>query len=102
MLDRDSIAAAHGIAVLVAIGELPHGAPAADVRPADVGRDQRRLGRPLHHRIVDRLLGRMLEGRGVQHEEAGEVGALAQLRDAQLDGSGARLPVAIAIAVALD
>jgi len=37
--------------------------------------------------------------RGLQ--EAWEVGALAQLRDAQLDGAGARLPTALTIAVAL-
>jgi len=34
-------------------------------------------------------------------QEAREVGALAQLWDAQFDGAGARLPDAIAVAVAL-
>jgi hypothetical protein len=35
-------------------------------------------------------------------EEAGEIAALAQLGNAQFDRPGARLPIAIAVAVALD
>ncbi len=40
-------------------------------------------------------------GRPAGLEEAGEVGAAPQLRDAQLDRAGARLPVPLPVAVAL-
>ena len=45
--------------------------------------------------------GQRLLGHPARLEEAREVGALAQLGDAQLDRAGPRLPVAVAIAVAL-
>ena len=45
--------------------------------------------------------GQRLLGHPPRLQEAGEVAALPQLRDAQLDRAGARLPVALAIAVAL-
>jgi hypothetical protein len=45
--------------------------------------------------------GERLLGQAPRLEQAGEVGALAQLRNAQLDGAGPRLPEAITIAVAL-
>ena len=41
-------------------------------------------------------------GHPARFEKAGKIAALAQLRDAQFDCAGAGLPVAIAIAVALD
>ena len=59
------------------------------------GRDALDVGLLDHRR--QRLLGH-----AARLEEAGEVAALAQLGDAQLDRAGARLPVAVAIAVALD
>jgi hypothetical protein len=46
--------------------------------------------------------GEGLLGHPPWFEEAWEVAALAQLGDAQLHGAGARLPKAIAVAVALD
>ena len=49
----------------------------------------------LHHGC-ERLLGHP-----ARLQKAGEVGALAQLRDAQLDGTGAGLPIALTVAVAL-
>jgi hypothetical protein len=45
--------------------------------------------------------GQRLLGQAARFEEARKIGALAQLRDAQLDRAGARLPIAVAIAVAL-
>ena len=45
--------------------------------------------------------GQRLLGHPARLQKAGEVAALAQLRDAQLDRSGAGLPVALAVAVAL-
>ena len=45
--------------------------------------------------------GERLLGHAARLQEAGEVGALPELGDAQLDGAGARLPVAIPVAVAL-
>lgn len=66
------------------------------------------------HQVVDRArrdavdVGLLDDGgqRFLRHaprlEEAGEVGAAAQLRDSQLDRAGPRLPVPVAIAVALD
>src|SRR5271155_1172030 len=72
---------------------------------------------PLHAQRLDQIIDRtgryaldigLLDDRGqclLGHpsglQEAGEVAAVAQLGYAQLDGSGTRLPVAIAIAVAL-
>ena len=46
--------------------------------------------------------GQRLLRHAARLQEAGEVAALAQLRNAQLDGSGPRLPDTVAIAVALD
>ena len=46
--------------------------------------------------------GQRLLGHPARLQEAREVAALAQLRDAQLDRAGPRLPVAVAVAVALD
>jgi hypothetical protein len=45
--------------------------------------------------------GERLLGQAPRLEQAGEVGALAQLRNAQLDGAGPRLPEAITITIAL-
>ena len=45
--------------------------------------------------------GQRLLGHAARLQEAREVAALAQLGDAQLDRAGARLPVAVAVAVAL-
>jgi hypothetical protein len=45
--------------------------------------------------------GQRLLGHAARLQERGKVGALPELRDAQLDGAGPRLPVAVAIAVAL-
>jgi hypothetical protein len=46
--------------------------------------------------------GERLLGHPAGLQEAWEIAALAQLRDAQLDRAGARLPVTVAVAVALD
>src|SRR5205809_5953864 len=51
------------------IEKLPHGVPAADVRPAHVGRNDRRTARPFHERIVDRLLWRLCEGLRIEANE---------------------------------
>src|SRR5208283_1240755 len=81
-------------------------------QPADLA-----LGDAVHahgaHEVVDRA-GRDALDVGLLHdrrdgllpqparlEKAGEVAARAQLRDAQLDRAGPRLPIAVAIAVAL-
>src|SRR5262249_30109174 len=80
--------------------------------PADLA-----LGDPAHphrlHQIIDRagrhavhvsLLdhgGERLLRHAPRLQEAREVGALAQLRDAQLDSAGARLPAAVTVPVAL-
>ena len=74
------------------------------------------LGDPAHahrlHQLVDRagrdaldvgLLdhrGERLLGRPARLEEPGEVAALSQLRDLQIDRAGARLPEPVAVAVA--
>ena len=61
-----------------------------------------RAGRhALHIRLLDHRRQRLL-GHPPRLQEAREVRALAQLGDADLDRSGSRLPVAIAVAVALD
>jgi hypothetical protein len=62
----------------VAVRQFPHRAPTADVRPADVGRDQRRLLGFLHDRVIDRLLRRLFEGGRVEHQKA-------QIRRRRLD-----------------
>lgn len=59
------------------------------------GRDALNVGLLDHSR--ERLLGH-----ASRLQKARKVAALAQLRDAQLDRAGARLPVTVAIAVALD
>jgi hypothetical protein len=46
--------------------------------------------------------GERLLGHPARLQEAGEVRALAQLRDAQFDRAGPRLPVSVTVAVALD
>ena len=46
--------------------------------------------------------GQRLLGHPARLEEAGEVAALAQLGDAQLDCAGTGLPVTFAVAIALD
>jgi hypothetical protein len=54
----------------------------------------------LHVGFLDHR-GERLLGHPARLQEAGEVAAAAQLGDAQLDRAGPRLPVAIAIAVAV-
>ena len=53
---------ADAIAVVVGVGGVEQGLPAANVRPAHRHRDDRNRGLFLHHRIVDRLRGRAREG----------------------------------------
>ena len=58
-----------GIAVFVLRAQVAHRRPGADVAPADVGRDDRRATRMLHHGVIDRLLRRGREGRLVENQE---------------------------------
>jgi hypothetical protein len=46
--------------------------------------------------------GSRLLGHAARFQKGREVGALAQLGDAQLDGAGPGLPIAVAVAVALN
>src|SRR5678815_2726457 len=76
-----------------------------------------RLADPVHAHGLDQLIHRtgrdaldvgFLDHRGQRllphpawFEEAGEVAAMAQLRDAQFDRAGPGLPIAVAIAIAV-
>src|SRR5215468_1814794 len=53
----------------IVIENVPHRAPAADIRPAQVGRDYGCELGALHDRIVDRLLGRTREGLAREPQE---------------------------------
>ena len=77
----------------LALGDAGH-AHGLDQVVDRAGRDALDVGF-LDHR------GQCLLGHPPWFEEAREVAALAQLRDTQLDGAGAGLPIAVAIAVAL-
>ena len=68
-VEREAVAF-DGVALGVVRAELPYRVPIADVRPADVGRHHGGAGGALHHRVVDRLLGRALERRLVERDEA--------------------------------
>ncbi len=77
----------------LALGDAAH-AHGLDQIVDRAGRDALDVGF-LDHR------GERLLGHAARLQEAREVAALPELRDAQLDGAGPRLPVAVAIAVAL-
>ena len=77
----------------LALGDAAH-AHRLDQVVDRAGRDALDVGL-LDHR------GQRLLGHPARLEEAREVAALAQLRDAQLDRAGPGLPVAVAVAVAL-
>ena len=77
----------------LALGDAGH-AHRLDQIVDRAGRDALDVGL-LDHR------GQRLLGHPARLQEAREVAALAQLRDAQLDRAGARLPDPVAIAVAL-
>jgi hypothetical protein len=82
-------------------------AEAADLALRDPGHAHRlgelvdRAGRDaLDVGVLDHRRQRLL-GHPARFQEAGEVAAAAQLRDAQLDRAGARLPDPVAVAVAV-
>ena len=77
----------------LALGDAAH-AHRLDQVVDRAGRDALHIGF-LDHR------GQRLLGHAARLQEAREVAALPQLGDAQLDRAGARLPVAVAVAVAL-
>ena len=82
-------------------------APPGDLALGDAGHPHRLdqvVDRPRRDTLDVRLLndgGERLLRHPTRLEEARKVAALAQLRDAQLDGAGAGLPAAVAVAVAM-
>jgi len=66
---HDDAAAPDRIALDVAFGQLPDRLPIADIRPADVGGDDRGLAGALHDCVVDRFLRRLGEGLRVEDQE---------------------------------
>ena len=94
-----------------AIQERPHPLVDLGAQPRDLA-----LGDPAHphrlHQLVDRAGGDALDvglldhrgerllGRPTRLEEPGEVAALSELRDLQVDRAGAGLPEPVAVAVA--
>jgi len=74
---------------------LPRWVPCLDQIIHGAGRDALDVG------LLDHRRQRFL-GHPARLQEAGEVRALAQLRDAQFDRASPRLPVSVTVAVALD
>ena len=84
-----------GIAGGVMIEDVPDGAPAADIRPTQIGRNDRRELRALHDRIVDRFLRRAGEGFARQPQK---IEVASEAGDGRLGGLGHRRLAALDLA----
>ena len=62
--------AAHGVALRVALRQFPDCLPVADIRPADVGGNHRRMSGALHHGVIDRNFWCLAEAFLIERQEA--------------------------------
>ena len=66
---HDDAVAADRIAARIALRKLINRGPSANIRPADIGGDNRGLVGEFHHCVVDRFLRRLRKRIFVEHQE---------------------------------